>query len=134
VSDIRRSLISVQHFRDIGCRELIFISFLAPTMTPIDASVWLTLQSELSESLLYDAENDKLYLQDALKHRLYTVDPITKHVTHLDLVDSFGFIGLIEGDDEHILAAAQKGVALIDKSTGALEYLVNYYPPELRDS
>jgi sugar lactone lactonase YvrE len=104
---------------------------LSSIMAPIDAGVWLTLQSDLSESLLYDADNDKLYFQDMLNQRLYMVDPNGKHVTHLDLIESVGFIGLIEGDDQHLLATAQSGIALIDKSTGAFEYLVNYYSPEL---
>jgi sugar lactone lactonase YvrE len=98
---------------------------------------WLKTRSGLGESLLYDSSNDRLIYVDVFGELLHIVD-LRKSadgqvVTTHKLADELGVIGLIEGDDQHLIAAAKRGVALVDLRTGKLDYLVKYYAPELED-
>lgn len=99
-----------------------------------EAKVWLPLHLSLGESLLYDGENDRLFIEDILEKHLYIVDlkkdPEGNARTRISLDDNVGVIGLISGDEKHLIAAAKRGVGLIAIETGDIEYLCKFYPPE----
>lgn len=94
------------------------------------ASVWAPLQLTLGESLLHDPQHSRLFFQDIIGHHLYEVDlerdPECKNPRRVSVADNLGMIALVEGDSDHLIAAAKRGVALVNIQTGQLQYLCRF--------
>ncbi|KAL8278144.1 hypothetical protein RQP46_009468 [Phenoliferia psychrophenolica] len=99
------------------------------------AHVWAPLKLTLGESLLFDAEHNRLFFQDIFEHQLYQVDltddPDCKSPSRVPLADDLGMIALVAGDSQHLIASAKRGVALVCLKTGNLQYLCRYSAVEL---